>query len=99
MKFCYEQSLKEFEFWGKAAQNAATLRDWEWEVLEKKLEGMRKYWNIENIDVQFSYEIGLNEIAQWLGYKSWKQRLECCLPKWAPFPEWETFEEEEEEEG
>lgn len=96
MKFYDERPLKEFDFWsGDAIENVKTLRDWEWEKLEKKLEEEREYWNVYNIDALFSCEAGLDDVAQWLGYKSWKQRLECCMPKWAQLPEWATIEKEE----
>lgn len=83
MKFCFERDLKDFEFWGDAKENAATLRDREWKIVEEHLEeeGLNE-WDIFVINALFRYEQNLNEIAQWLGYKTWRARLKSIYCDW-----------------
>lgn len=83
MKFYYERDLKDFEFWGIAKENAATLDDREWKIVEKHLdEEKQNEWDIFVINALFRYEQNLDEIAQWLGYKTWRARLKGRYADW-----------------
>lgn len=60
-----EISLKDFEFWGNAIENAKKLTDEELEQVDNILSGQEELWNATELNDLFWFQFAT--VCDWLG--------------------------------